>query len=154
MMPSCSKISGVAMIVPDVNVLVHAMDSGSAQHDKAWAWWYSALHGDEHIGFAWPVLMGYVRITTHPRIMVDPQSVADALRDVRAWTGSPIARMIGPGPEHVHVIERLVASAGAWGNLIPDAHLAAIAVENGGTIYSQDADFARFDGVRWINPLT
>jgi hypothetical protein len=58
MMPSCSKISGVAMIVPDVNVLVHAMDSGSAQHDKAWAWWYSALHGDEHIGFAWPVLIG------------------------------------------------------------------------------------------------
>lgn len=141
------------MIVPDINVLVYAMDASSPYHSTAWGWWSSALDGDEHIGLAWPVMMGYIRLTTNPKVMYAPQSVEQACGDVRSWLESPVTRVVSPGPEHMHVLERMFASGGATPNLIADAHLAAIAVENGGTVYSQDADFARFDGVRWINPL-
>lgn len=151
--PSRVNWAVCAVIVPDVNLLVHAMDASSDHHAKAWDWWSATLVGAEHVGFTWPVLMGYVRLTTHPRIMIAPQRVESALDDVNAWLELPAVRILLPGPEHVHIMRRLASAAGAYGNLVPDAHLAAMALENGGTVYSQDADFARFPEVRWVNPL-
>jgi toxin-antitoxin system PIN domain toxin len=141
------------VIVPDVNVLIHAMDVDSRHHNAAWQWWSETLGGSEHVGLSWSVLTAYIRLTTHPRIMSSPVDVAVATDDVRTWLSLPIALVLSPGPEHVHVMTRLLEAAGVGGELVPDAHLAALAVENGGTIYSQDADFARFSDVRWVNPL-
>ncbi len=142
------------MIVPDVNLLVHAMNTESIHHEQAWKWWSASLNGTEHIGFGWSVITGYLRVTTHPRIMPKPQSFELAVDDVRHWLAAPITLTLAPGPDHLHLMERLMSGAGRGGDLTPGVHLAALAVENGGTIYSQDADFARFDGVRWINPCT
>lgn len=151
--PNCTT-SAITVIVPDVNLLIHAMNTDSDHHAAAWSWWSAALNGDEHIGLTWPVLIGYLRLTTHPRILGRPLDSPTAATHVRGWIDSPRTVLIDPGPDHVHVMERLLRSAGSGGDLIPDAHLAALAIENGGTVYSQDADFARFDGVRWVNPLT
>lgn len=141
------------MIVPDVNVLIHAMDVDSRHHAVAWQWWSETVGGSEHVGLSWSVLTAYIRLTTHPRIMGSPVEVAVATEDVRLWLSLPITLVLMPGPEHMHVMTRLLEAAGGGGDLVPDAHLAALAVENGGTVYSQDADFARFPDVRWVNPL-
>jgi len=141
------------VIVPDVNVLIHAMDVDSRHHKRAWEWWSAALSGSEHIGFGWSVLTAYVRLTTHPRVMRAPIDVATATGDVRAWLALPTSLVLIPGPDHMHVMTRLLETTGGGGDLVPDAHLAALAIENGGTVYSQDADFARFPDVRWVNPL-
>jgi uncharacterized protein len=140
------------VIVPDVNLLVHAMNTDSEHNDQAWEWWSSALNGSEHVGLSWSVLTGYLRVTTHPRIMPVPQSFGAAINDVRSWMSAPITMVLTPGPDHLQIMENLMAGAGRGGDLIPDVHLAALALENGGTICSQDADFARFERVRWINP--
>ena len=140
------------MIVPDVNVLVHAMNTESDHHEQAWNWWSTALSGSEHIGLAWSVLMGYLRVTTHPRIMPNPQDFDRAAEDLRLWLAAPITMTLTPGPDHLQVMRTLMAGAGRGGDLTPDVHLAALAFENGGTIYSQDADFARFNRIQWINP--
>jgi uncharacterized protein len=141
------------VIVPDVNLLIHAMDADSRHHQRAWQWWSQALVGVEHVGLSWSVLTAYVRLTTHPRILGAPMDVATAARDIQAWLVSPITVVLQPGPEHVQVMTTFLEDAGGGGDLVPDAHLAALAFENGGTVYSQDADFARFSGVRWVNPL-
>lgn len=141
------------MIIPDVNVLIHAMDVDSRHHQRAWEWWSASLVGSEYIGLSWSVLTAYVRLTTHPRIMGSPVEASRACDDVRSWLSLPTTMVVTPGPEHMHVLAGLLSSAGGGGDLVPDAHLAALAVENGGTVYSQDADFARFSDVRWINPL-
>ncbi len=147
-----SKVLGRHVIVPDVNLLVHAMNTESIHHEQAWSWWSSALNGTEHIGLGWSVMTGYLRVTTHSRIMPKPQSFELAVNDVRLWLAAPITLTLAPGPDHLHLMEKLMSGAGRGGDLTPDVHLAALAVENGGTVYSQDADFARFDGVHWINP--
>lgn len=142
------------MIVPDVNLLVYAMHEQSPHHGAAWSWWESSLRGFEHIGFGWSVLTGYVRVSTSPRAMSTPLPVETALHHVRLWLEAPRTRVLNPGAEHLHVMERLMAPIGRAGPLVTDAHLAALALENGGTVYSADADFALFDRVPWVNPLS
>lgn len=141
------------MIVPDANLLIYAMNADSDHHAPAWAWWESAQRGDERIGLTWQVMLAYVRIMTNPRVLPRPLGSDQAFSDVRAWMESPITDVLLPGREHLHVMERLLAEAGIGGELSSDAHLAALALENGGTIYSADADFARFTAVRCVNPL-
>ena len=142
------------MIVPDVNLLIYAMDSNSPHHVPAWAWWDSVLGGPEHIGFTWGALVGYVRISTNPRVMRLPLTVEQAMAHSRAWLSVPRARILNPGVEHLHIMERLLAPLGRGGNLVADAHLAALAMENGATVYSADEDFARFERLAWVNPLS
>lgn len=141
------------MIVPDVNVLVYAMDANSPHHERAWGWWQSALTGVEHVGFTWSVLTGYIRLTTNLRVMPTPMTVEQSAAHVRAWVSVPRARILNPGAEHLHIMERLLAPFGRGGNLVSDAHLAALAIENGATVYSADDDFSRFDRLSWVNPL-
>ena len=141
------------MIVPDVNLLVYARNTGCPEHDAALEWWESAVNGIEHIGFGWPVLTGYLRITTNPRVLPAPLDITSAVADVEEWLRLPRVRILEPGIEHLHVMERMLAGAGRAGDLVPDAHLAALAFEHGGTVYSSDADFARFPLSRWVDPL-
>ena len=139
------------MIVPDANVLIYAMNADAPEHERAWEWWQRAQSGHERIGLAWSVAVTYVRLMTNPRIMPSPLPIPEAISDVRRWLASPLVDVLTPGAEHLHVMERLLAGRG--GELISDAHLAALAMENGGTVYSADSDFARFADVRWVDPL-
>lgn len=142
------------MIVPDVNLLIYAMDANSPHHEPAWEWWESSLRGSEHIGFTWAVMTGYVRISTNPQVMPRPLTVEQSVAQTRAWLSGPRSRLLNPGVEHLHVMERLLTPLGRGGNLVADAHLAALAIENGGTVYSADHDFALFDRVSWVDPLS
>lgn len=141
------------VIVPDVNLLLCAMNSDSELHDPAWAWWESAQRGTERIGLAWSVITAYIRLMTNAAVMPRPLSVEQATDDARAWLDFPITDALLPGAEHLHVMERLLVAAGNGGELTSDAHLAALALEHGGTVYSLDRDFARFPSIRWVNPL-
>lgn len=141
------------MIVPDANLLSYAMNADRGHHAPAWEWWESAQRGEERVGLTWQVLLAYIPIMTNPRLLPRPLTPEQAFADVRSWLESPIMDVLMPGREHLHVMERLLAEAGLGGELSSDAHLAALGLENGGTVYTADADFARFATVRWVNPL-
>lgn len=141
------------MIVPDVNLLVYAYNADALAHTGARSWWEGLLSSDEPVGLPWPVLVGFVRLMTHPAVLVQPMQTTLALRHVRSWLEVPNVELLEPGPRHLELFERALEQAGVGGNLVTDAHLAAFAWENQAELHSNDADFARFSGLRWRNPL-
>lgn len=132
------------MRIPDVNVLLNAGDTSSPQHEPALAWMERALSQSEAVGFAVVSLLGFVRIATNPRISPNPSSVAAAMDQVEEWLGQPCATLVQPGSRHLGILRELLESAGTAGNLTTDAHLAALAIENGATLATFDGDFHRF----------
>jgi hypothetical protein len=106
------------------------------------------------IGLPWHCLLGFVRISTSRRVFSQPLSVADAWGQVVQWLALPGVWIPEPTERHAEVLGELLLTANAGGNLVPDAHLAAIAVEHGLVVCSSDADYARFPGVKWLNPLS
>jgi uncharacterized protein len=141
------------VIVPDVNLLVHAYNSESSVHEPARAWWESSLSEPTPVGLAWSVVLGYIRITTHPRILDNPLRAADACGHVEAWLAQPQVSLLHPRERHASTLFHLLRRLGTAGNLTTDAHLAALAIEHQAELHSTDADFARFSGLRWVNPL-
>jgi toxin-antitoxin system PIN domain toxin len=142
------------MIVPDVNVLVHAYNRDSPSHAEARAWWERMLGEPAPIGLAWSVALGYIRIATHPRILANPLPAASACAHVEAWLTQPQVMLLHPGDRHAAILFDLFRKLGTAGNLTTDAHLAALAIEHQAEVCSTDADFARFPGLRWRNPLS
>ena len=112
------------------------------------------MSGPEPIGLAWSVALGYIRIATHPRILDNPLSADAACKDVEGWLGQPQVALLHPGGRHATILFSLLRHLGTAGNLTTDAHLAALAIEHQAEVCSTDADFARFPGLRWTNPLT
>jgi toxin-antitoxin system PIN domain toxin len=141
------------VIIPDINLLVYAYNSDAPFHETARRWWEDALSGGEPVGLPWPVLHGYLRIMTHPRVLERPLAPADALRHLRQWTAVPACRIVEPGAEHLAILAALLEETGAAGSLTTDAVLAALAIEYQAELYSNDTDFARFSGLRLRNPL-
>ena len=141
------------MIIPDINLLVHAYHEASPRHEAARGWWTDCMSGEGVVGLPWAVLFGFVRLTTHPRILDPPLRPAAALDRVESWIGRRAARIVEPGPRHLAIVRRLVASVGVAGSLTTDLHLAALAIEHNAELHSNDRDFARFDGLRWHDPL-
>jgi toxin-antitoxin system PIN domain toxin len=139
--------------LPDLNLLIYAIDEGAAQHAKARAWLEEVLSGTESVAFAWAVLLGFVRISTNPVALENPLSADEALDYVEGWLEQPVADVVHPTPGHASLLRDLLESTGAAGNLTSDAHLAALAIEHGAELCSCDTDFARFTGLRWVNPL-
>ena len=142
------------MIVPDVNLLIYAYDASSPFHAAAAAWWQQCLSGEEPVGLAPVVLFGFVRISTHPRVFLHPLTAAEAADVVRTWLEQPVVRVLEPSPGHVSQVLGLLEGIGTGGNLVTDAQIAALALEQDAVLYTSDADFLRFPGLRWINPLT
>lgn len=140
------------MQIVDANVLLYAVNERSEQHDVAKAWLDQALSGRETVGFSWMVLLAFVRLTTHPAVFPDPLSIRDAAAIVRAWLAQPTAVVVEATARHVDVLEGLLSDLGTAGNLVNDAHLAALAIEHGADIVSFDVDFSRFEGIRWLTP--
>jgi hypothetical protein len=111
------------------------------------------LSGDEPIAFAWAVLLAFLRLSTNPRIFEQPLSTDRAFDVVQGWVAHPNALILHPGDRHLTLVRQLLRPLGTGGNLVTDAHLAALALEHGAELNSCDADFSRFSGLRWINPL-
>ena len=140
------------MILPDVNVLVHAHNADSAVHEKARRWWDSCLSGTQGVGLAWATILGFVRITTNRRIVQRPLAVADVMARLDQWLTLPHVHIAQPTDSHFPRLRAEFERLGVAANLTTDAHLAVLAMERGYVLYSTDSDFARFDGLRWINP--
>jgi toxin-antitoxin system PIN domain toxin len=137
----------------DVNLLLYAYDTSSAQHARARAWLEERLSAVEAFGFAWATLLAFVRLVTNPRVFESPLRVEEALDIVEAWLAAPCATVLHPGPRHTVLLRQLLEPLGTAGNLTTDAHLAALALEHDAELCSADADFSRFPGLRWSNPL-
>lgn len=141
------------MILPDVNVLIYAHRGEVRDHARYRAWLEETVSSDSAFGLSDLVLSWFVRIVTHPRIFNPPSPLSDALDFVDALTEQPNRVPVAPGPNHWAIFRRLVAETGAQGNRIPDAWLAALAIEYGCEWITADRDFARFPGLRWRHPL-
>lgn len=141
------------MKLPDVNVLLYAADDTSHHHANACAWLEAALSSTETIAFTWTVLLAFVRLSTRPAIFARPLDPSEALDLVDGWLAQPCATVVHPTARHAAILRDLLEQAGTAGNLTTDAHLAALAIEHGAELCSYDADFGRFAGLRWVNPL-
>lgn len=141
------------MILPDVNVLVYAFHEGSPDHERYRRWLQQAVRSDEPVGLSDLVLSGFVRVATHPRVFTVPAPLDAALGFAAALRSQPNAVGLAPGPRHWEIFERLCRVANAKGNLVPDAYLAALAIESGSELATTDRDFSRFPGLRWQHPL-
>ena len=137
----------------DVNILVNAHRPESPDHDRYRDWLEQVRRDDEPLALSSLVLSGFLRVVTHHRIFREPTPMATGLEFVEALRSSPNVVMVGPGPRHWEIFLDLCRDIGAHGNDVPDAYLAAIAVENGATWYSADRGFARFRSLRWVHPL-
>jgi toxin-antitoxin system PIN domain toxin len=142
------------MIVVDVNMLLYATISSFPQHAAAHVWFESVLNGDEQVLLPAVSIFGFVRIGTNPRIFERPLAVGEALDVVQTWLDQPHVHFLAPGTRHLEIAFELLRALGAARNLTTDVQLAAHAIENQATLYSNDSDFARFAGLRWQNPLT
>ena len=140
------------MKLVDANVLLYAVNTDAPQHAQARNWLDRALTGPETVGFAWVVVLAFLRIATHPRIFSQPLSGDTAVEITEAWLDQPAAVVVEPTARHLGVVHGLLSAVGTAGNLVNDVHLAAIAAEHGASIVSFDADFGRFAGVRHQEP--
>lgn len=140
------------MRLVDANILIYAVNEGSDEHQRSRAWLDAALNGEEPVGFAWVALLAFLRLATHRAVFARPLDVADAIENVRAWLAQPQAVVLEPTSRHADVLAGLLRETGAAGNLVNDAHLAALAIEHNAVLVSLDTDFARFHGLRWEPP--
>ena len=136
----------------DANVLLHAVNERAREHDVARHWLIGALGRSEVVGLAWPVLLAFLRLSTHPAIFPRPLEVGQAASTVESWLGSPQAVLVEPTRRHLPLLRGLLVHSGTAGNLVGDAHLAALALEYDATVISFDRDFDRFEGVSWRLP--
>ena len=141
------------MIIPDVNLLVYAHNRAAVGHERARAWWEDLVDREQPIGLAWAVMLGFVRLVTHPSVLVRPLAPVAALGHVRRWLDQESVRIVEAGPRHMDLLRALFQSTGVAGSLTTDTHLAALAIEHQAELNSNDADFARFPGLRWRNPI-
>jgi toxin-antitoxin system PIN domain toxin len=140
------------MKIVDANVLLYAVNSDSPHHKAAREWLDDALAGGETVGFAWVALLAFLRISTHPSIFANPLPPDTACEIVETWLAQPAATTVEPTARHPGVLKGLLSDTGSAGNLVNDAHLAAIAIEHGAEIASFDIDFQRFTGIRRFQP--
>jgi toxin-antitoxin system PIN domain toxin len=141
------------MIVPDVNLLVFAYNAAAPDHESARQWWEDLLSGDRPVALPWAVVMGFLRLTTHPAVLATPLAPGAAMERIEAWFDQPCVQALDPGPRHLNIVGTLIEATGVAGRLTTDIHIAAIAMEHQCELHSGDSDFARFAGLRWHNPL-
>lgn len=141
------------MRIVDVNLLLYALDETSPRHGRARPWLEQTLSGGETVALPWTVLLAFVRLSTRAVVFTNPLTADEALDLVDAWLALPSVTVVHPGRRHAAVVRELLGAVGTAGNLVTDAHLAALAIEHGAELCSCDADFSRFPGVRWLDPL-
>ncbi len=140
------------MKIVDANVLLYAVNSAAEHHTPSRRWLDGALSGGDTVGLAWVALLAFLRLATKHCLFPSPLRPDEAMAQVTDWCSAPGAVVVNPTPRHGDVLSGLLAKVGAGGNLVNDAHLAALAVEHRASIVSYDSDFGRFEGPRWANP--
>lgn len=141
------------MKLVDANVLLYAVNSDSPNHDRSRRWLERELSGAEPVGFAWVVILAFLRVATRTGILERPLSADDAVAYLDSWLRHPSVQLVVPGQNHWTIFRTLIVTSGTAGNLTSDAHLAALALEGGWIVASTDNDFRRFPGLQTINPL-
>lgn len=142
------------MILIDVNLLVYAFSASTGQHEAARNWLEAQLNGDHRIAFPWATILAFLRLITNRRLFPEPVSINRALEQVDRWLSSEQVWIPEPTTNHFLVLQKLLSLPGIQANDVPDAHLAALALEHGLTLCSADQGFARFPELRWNNPLS
>lgn len=141
------------MILVDANLLIYAVNQDLPQNERARSWWEEALSGTTTVGIPWVSILAFLRICTHPRVFARPLSPEAAIAYVDEWLAQPPVTLVAPGTGHWTILRNLLLQSGTAANLTTDAHIAALALEQGYRIYSADNDFQRFPGVTHVNPL-
>lgn len=141
------------MKLVDANLLLYAVNRSSAHHRRARHWLEDILSGDEPVGLPWVVMLAFIRLATSDHVFPRPLSVEQAIAIVDGWLAMPAVVTVSPGKNHWLVLKRLLLESGTAANLTTDAHLAALAIENGAELCSADTDFARFPTLRLVNPV-
>lgn len=141
------------MVVPDANLLIFAFDRSSPNHAKAKVWWEGLMNGTEWVALDWNVILGFMRITTNPKVLPSPFSLSEVENIVGDWLAMTNVITINPGSNHFSTLNRLLKEAGVANKLVSDAHLAALAIENRATLHSHDRDFQRFSGLKLFDPI-
>lgn len=141
------------MVLADVNVLVYAHREDAPHHAACREWLEALVNGREAFGFSELVLSGFCRVVTHPKVFAKPSPLGDALVFAEQLRSRPNGVAVAPGQRHWAIFRALCIDAGAKGNLIADAYLAALAIEAGCEWITTDRDFSRFNGLRWRHPL-
>jgi toxin-antitoxin system PIN domain toxin len=142
------------VILVDANILVYATNPRAERHNEARHWLDGQLSGETRVGLPWESLLAYMRLVTNPRIFERPQSVSASWEHIQHWLDCECVWIPVPGSAHRSILAGLLRDLGGGAKLIPDAHLAALAIEHGLTLCSNDGDFARFKGLQWLNPLS
>jgi toxin-antitoxin system PIN domain toxin len=140
------------VLLVDANVLLHAVNQHAREHEAARDWLGEALNAREAVAFGWTVVLAFLRVATHPSVFPRPLTSDQAAATVERWLDAAPAVVLDPTRRHLGLLRGLLAQAGTAGNLVADAHLAALALEHGATVVSFDRDFGRFDGVAWRLP--
>ncbi|MHB1583752.1 MAG: TA system VapC family ribonuclease toxin [Acidimicrobiales bacterium] len=140
------------MNLVDANVLLYAVNESDERHDEARGWLDGALGSGDTVAFSWAVLLAFLRLSTKVGLFPNPLSTDQAVDRVRRWTGHPAGVVVEPTARHLVLLSGLLAEVGSGGNLVSDAHLAALALELDAVVVTYDNDFDRFTGVRWRRP--
>jgi toxin-antitoxin system PIN domain toxin len=148
----CRSSNSADVLLPDVNVLVAAHREAVPVHREARAWLVSALEGDAPVALCLPVVSGFIRVSTSPRVFDPPSTLAEVFGFVRSLAAHPATLWVNPGRQHLRLLERLCGGADARGDLVSDAVIATLAIEAGATVISYDRDFGRFGGLAWRPP--
>lgn len=141
------------MILVDANILIFAYVKKNEAHEKARGWLEERLNDSALVGLPWQCLLAFLRVVTNPRVFESPESIENAWLQVSQWLDCEVAWIPQPTTRHAKILGSLLSQSDAHGNLVSDAHLAALAIEHGLTLCSTDRDFAQFEGLRWENPL-
>jgi uncharacterized protein len=142
------------MIVPDVNLLLYAEIDAHPLHASARSWWEETLNGDRQVGLPSVCIFGFLRISTNRHVFTQPLSAHKAIERVQRWLERESVTFLVPGSRHLELAFGLLEALGTGANLTTDVQIAAHALEHQAEVYSNDRDFARFKGLRWVNPLS
>jgi hypothetical protein len=141
------------VILVDANVLIYSHVESFTQHAAARSWLDEQINGATSVGMPWETLLAFLRLVTNPRVFEHPEPVAEAWQQVRDWLACDSIWIPQATERHAAALDELLGQPGVHANLVPDAHLAALAIEHGLTLCSTDGDFARFPRLRWLNPI-
>ena len=141
------------MIVPDVNLLLYAYNIKSPFHEQSRKWWESIISEGKAVGIPWVVSIGFIRLITSRSVLENPLEPQTAIKVVLDWLAQPNVQHLEPGAKHLILLADLLKESLTSHNLVTDAHLAAIAIEYSAELHSNDSDFGRFSGLKWINPI-
>lgn len=140
------------MNLVDANVLLYAVNRDAEHHERSRRWLDDALSGGGTVAFSWIALLAFLRLSTKVGLFPSPLRVDQALDRVDRWLGARPAVVVEPGVDHARLLRELLNAAGVGGNLVNDAHLAALSIAHKAAVVTFDEDFGRFPGVTWMPP--